>query len=57
MIDKCKHAYSTTMKTLEFVNEVKMQTQDYEVKIHTLSGKNYKQNVKKIHLAMEDLNR
>ena len=29
--------------------------QDYEIKVHTLSGKNYKQNIEKIMLAMEDL--
>lgn len=25
------------------------------MKVHTLSGKNYKQNIEKINLAMEDL--
>jgi hypothetical protein len=33
-----------------------MQTQEYEVKVHTLSGKNYKQNIQKIQTAMEELN-
>lgn len=27
------------------------------MKVHTLSGKNYKQNIEKIGLAMEDLKR
>jgi hypothetical protein len=34
---------------------VKMQTQDYEVKVHTLSGKNYRQNVERINHALDDL--
>ena len=45
------------MKTLEEVNEVKMQTQEYEVKVHTLSGKNFKQNIERIEMAMSDLKR
>ena len=34
-----------------------MQTQEYEVKVHTLSGKNYKQNIERIRKAIDDLNR
>lgn len=54
---KCKDTFQKTLKTLEDVNEVKLQTQDYEMKVHGLSGKNYKQNIEKIALAMEDLKR
>lgn len=54
---KCKDTFQKTLKTLEEVNEVKLQTQDYEMKVHGLSGKNYKQNIEKIGLAMEDLKR
>ncbi len=45
LINQCKSAFQNTLKTLEEANEVKMQTQDYEVKVHTLSGKNFKQNI------------
>lgn len=55
LIGRCKETFQTTLKTLEEVNDVKMQTQDYEVKVHTLSGKNFKQNIDKILLAMKDL--
>jgi uncharacterized protein YifE (UPF0438 family) len=57
LMAKCKNAYQATLKTLEDVNNVKLQTQEYEVKVHTLSGKNYKQNIEKIQLAMQDLSR
>jgi hypothetical protein len=43
------------LKTLEDINNVKIQTQEYEMKVHSLSGKNYKQNIEKIGLAMEEL--
>ena len=43
------------MVTLRGVNEVKSQTQDYETKVHTLSGKNYKQNIDRIKSAMQEL--
>jgi chromosome segregation ATPase len=45
LMGKCKETFQTTLKTLEEVNEVKLQTQDYEMKVHSLSGKNYKQNI------------
>lgn len=54
---KCKDTFQKTLRTLEEVNEVKLQTQDYEMKVHALSGKNYKQNIDKIALAMQDLKR
>lgn len=54
---KCKEAFQKTLSTLEEANQVKLQTQDYEMKVHGLSGKNYKQNIEKIALAMEDLKR
>jgi hypothetical protein len=54
---RCKDTFQKTLKTLEEVNEVKLQTQDYEMKVHGLSGKNYKQNIDKIALAMSDLKR
>ena len=54
---KCKQAYEATMKTIEEANSIKMQTQEYEVKVHTLSGKNYKQNIERIKKAIDDLNR
>jgi hypothetical protein len=34
-----------------------MQTQEYEVKVHTLSGKNHKQNIDRIKKATEELHR
>ena len=43
------------MKILKEVNEVKLETQEYEMKVHSLSGKNYKQNIERIKGAMEDL--
>jgi hypothetical protein len=52
---KCKTTFQTTLQTLEEANEIKLQTQDYEMKVHGLSGKNYKQNIDKIGFAMEDL--
>lgn len=54
---RCRDTFQKTLKTLEEVNEVKLQTQDYEMKVHGLSGKNYKQNIEKIALAMDDLKR
>jgi hypothetical protein len=48
LIGKCKATFQSTMNTLQEVNEVKMQTQEYEVKVHSLSGKNFKQNIEKI---------
>ena len=55
LMGKCKTAFQDTMITLREVNEVKLQTQDYETKVHTLSGKNYKQNIDRIRAAMQDL--
>jgi uncharacterized protein YukE len=57
LMGRCKDAFQRTLSTLEEVNQVKLQTQDYEMKVHGLSGKNYKQNIEKINLAMEDLKR
>ena len=54
---RCRDTFQKTLKTLEEVNEVKLQTQDYEMKVHGLSGKNYMQNIEKIALAMDDLKR
>lgn len=51
-MSKCKETFQKTLSTLEEANQVKLQTQDYEMKVHTLSGKNYKQNIERIGLAM-----
>ena len=42
---------------IQDANSIKLQTQEYEVKIHTLSGKNYKQNIERINKAIDELNR
>lgn len=52
LMNRCKDAFNRTLNTLQEVNEVKLQTQEYEMKVHMLSGKNYKQNIEKIGLAM-----
>lgn len=52
LMGKCKETFQKTLSTLEEANQVKLQTQDYEMKVHTLSGKNYKQNIERIGLAM-----
>lgn len=55
MITKCQTSFQATLNTVEEINEVKSQMQEYEVKVHTLAGKNYRQNMDKINFALEDL--
>ena len=44
-----------TIKSIEQINETKNEIQEYEVKVHSLAGKDYKENIKRLESALEDL--
>ena len=55
VFNKCKKSFEQTLSALDELNEIKSEIQEYESKVHTLSGKNYPKNIEKVKQALTGL--